>query len=78
MVVGAVLLCGGTTAIAEIAGNPKTPSSYQAVLDPATGRWSLCWADEHQHGNCMDVGQVFELIREAQTQYEASLLENSI
>lgn len=75
----AMVLAGGTSnVLAEIPGNPKTPSGYQAVLDEDTNKWSLCWSDTHGHGNCMDVGEVFELIRNTQTEYEAWLLENSI
>ena len=50
--------------------NPGTPSGYDAVLNKDSGRLDLCWSDEHGHGNCMDVGEVFEIIRKRSRQVD--------
>ena len=50
--------------------NPGTKSGYDAVFNRGTERLDLCWSDEHGHGNCMDVGEVFEIIRKRQREQQ--------
>jgi len=75
----AAVICQGILAVflvsmlvvstsAKAQGNPGTDSFYFPQYIPETGRYVLCWTDKHGHGNCQDVGQVFEMIRQFQNQ----------
>lgn len=76
LVLGVALLSGG--AGAQVAGNPGTKSQYFVGMNPTTEKFELCWADAHGHGNCMAVGDVFELIRQSQMAYEQEQLDSAI
>lgn len=58
--------------------NPGTQSGYAAMWNSQTERFDLCWVDAHGHGNCMDVGEVYEIIRKAQNDRQQQLLEEMI
>ncbi len=67
-----------SSSFAQVAGNPGTGSQYFLGMNDTTGRFELCWADKHQHGNCMDLEAVYELIEQGKSSWAQKELESSI